>query len=58
MSDNKNKKGKPDRSRINLTEDFEVRYWCGKFGISAAALREAVKVCGSNEVKVVEKYLK
>jgi len=32
MSDDPKKKGRQDRSRINTSEDYEVRYWSKKFG--------------------------
>lgn len=34
-------------TRININEDWEVRYWAQKFGVSAAALRRAVKEAGT-----------
>ncbi len=46
MADDKSKTGSPDRDRINLSEDYEVNYWTHKFGISADALRQAVKQAG------------
>jgi hypothetical protein len=54
MSDNKSKRSGPDRSRINLHEDYEVRYWSKKFGITKHELEKAVKKAGSNSVKRVE----
>ena len=35
MSDDKSKVGSPDRDRINTHEDYEVRHWSKKFGVSA-----------------------
>lgn len=29
--DNRKLRGKPDRSRVNLSEGYERRYWCRKF---------------------------
>jgi len=58
MSDNKQQTGGQDRSRINTSEDYEVRYWSEKFGISAEELKEAVKASGSNSAEKVEEYLK
>jgi predicted double-glycine peptidase len=49
-------KGEQDRSRINLSEDYEVRYWTQKFGVTAADLRDAIKKVG-NSAKAVEKEL-
>lgn len=57
MSDDKNKTGNPDRARINLSEDYEVRDWAEKFGVTEDELREAVQQSGSNSAVVVEEYL-
>ena len=27
MADDKTNRGEPDRSRINMSEDYEVKYW-------------------------------
>lgn len=48
MTDDKTKRGAQDRSRINLSEDYEVRYWTDKFGVSKAQLEEAVREAGSS----------
>lgn len=42
MSDDPEKTGNPDRQRISLSQDYEVRDWAKKFGVSEEALREAV----------------
>ena len=34
MSDDKSKVA-ADRKRINVNEDYELRYWTEKFGVSA-----------------------
>ena len=39
MADDLSKKGPQDRSRINSDEDYELRYWCQKFGVSEALLK-------------------
>jgi len=58
MSDNKSQTGSPDRDRINTSEDYEVRYWAEKFGVSHEELKEAVKASGSSSADKVEAYLK
>lgn len=58
MSDDKGKKGGPDRSRISTSESYEVKYWSDKFGISHQQLIGAIRATGSNSVKKVEEYLK
>jgi hypothetical protein len=52
MGDDKQHRGEPDRSRINLGEDYEVRYWTKTLGVTEERLREAVKRAGSNVAKV------
>ncbi|WP_377840176.1 DUF3606 domain-containing protein [Bosea sp. UC22_33] len=48
MADDKTNRGAQDRSRINLSEDYEVRYWADKFGVSKAQLEEAVREGGTS----------
>jgi len=58
MSDNTSNTGSPDRDRISTSEDYEVRYWSEKFGVSRQELIDAVKASGSNSPDKVEAYLK
>ena len=46
MSDNLKDRGPQDRSRINVHEDWELRYWTKEFGVSEQQLRDAVKKVG------------
>ncbi|NID06023.1 DUF3606 domain-containing protein [Luteibacter jiangsuensis] len=46
MADDKSNRGQADRDRINVNEDYEVRYWTKEFGISEDTLRDAVKRVG------------
>jgi hypothetical protein len=48
MADNRKLKGVQDRARISLSEDYEVRYWCEKLGVTADELRAAVKRVGTS----------
>jgi hypothetical protein len=57
MSDNKSNIGGRDRHRISLEEDYEVRYWANKFGISRDELKKVVREVGDNP-QAVEDYLK
>ena len=57
MADDKTNRGPQDRSRINLHEDYEVRYWTDKLGISKSQLEEAVRRVGSS-AKAVEEELR
>ena len=56
MADDLTKRGGADRKRISTTEAWEVRYWCDKFEISEAQLREAVAEVG-NMAADVEAWL-
>ena len=42
MSDDPTKTGNPDRQRISLSQEYEVRDWAAKFGVSEDTLRQAV----------------
>ena len=57
MSDDLSRKGAQDRTRINTSEDYELRYWSKKFGVSQDRLKAAVQKVG-NSVSAVEKELK
>jgi hypothetical protein len=57
MSDDTSKRGPRDSSRINMNEDYEVRYWSEKFGITKQELSEAVRRAGSM-AKDVEAHLR
>jgi hypothetical protein len=57
MSDNKNNRGGRDRERISLGQDYEVRYWSKRFGVSKEQLKQAVQQAGDS-VQAVENYLK
>jgi hypothetical protein len=54
MSDDMNKRGSGDRSRIALEEEHEVRYWTKELGVSREELEEAVKSVGTNAQRVRE----
>ncbi len=47
MSDDKSQSGGQDRARISLSDDYEVRDWSRKFGVTEDRLREAVGKVGS-----------
>lgn len=58
MADDKTNRGPQDRSRINLSEDYEVRYWTDKLGISKSQLEEVVRKVGSSAQAVEEELRK
>jgi hypothetical protein len=46
MADDTTKRGGPDRDRINPDEDYEVRFWAEKWGVSREQLKQAVQKAG------------
>jgi hypothetical protein len=46
MPDDKTKRGPADASRVNIHEDYEVRYWCGKWGCTEQQLKACVARVG------------
>ena len=48
MPDDKSKPGGQDRTRINVNEDYELRDWSKKFGVSPDELKKAVAKVGNN----------
>ena len=56
MADNLQDRGPQDRNRINVNEEWELRYWTKELGLSPDELREAVKTAGTS-VKAVREHL-
>ncbi|MBF8753753.1 DUF3606 domain-containing protein [Pseudomonas guariconensis] len=56
MADDLSNRGPQDRSRINIEESWEVRYWSQKFGVSEQQLKDAVKAVGQS-AEAVQKQL-
>ncbi len=56
MPDDLSKRGPADRSRINVHEDWEVKWWCKQLGVTEQQLRDAVKAVGS-KVSDVKRHL-
>jgi Protein of unknown function (DUF3606) len=46
MADDLENRGAQHRRRVNIHEDYEVRYWTRKRGISKQQLAQAVKKAG------------
>lgn len=46
MADDKTNRGAQDRTRVNVNEEHEVRYWTQALGVSEEKLREAVSAVG------------
>jgi hypothetical protein len=56
MSDNLHNRGPQDRSRISLTEKWEVQYWTKELGVTEEQLEQAVKAAG-HSVNAVRQHL-
>ncbi|AWL98045.1 DUF3606 domain-containing protein [Bradyrhizobium ottawaense] len=52
MSDNLTKRDQRDRSKINMNEDFEVKYWTKQLGVSKDELQKAVDKVGNSAAAV------
>jgi hypothetical protein len=48
MGDNKQKVGEPDRSRVSGSEDYEVRYFAEKHGLSLDQARDLISKHGND----------
>jgi hypothetical protein len=46
MADDPSKKARSDRDRINIDEEYELRYWSEKLGVSPEQLQSAVAKVG------------
>jgi hypothetical protein len=56
MSDNLQNRGPADRSRINVHEAWEVRWWTQELRVTEAQLRAAVNAVGVS-VSAVRRHL-
>ena len=56
MADDKSKTGGQDRGRINVHEDYELRDWSKKFGVTPDELKKAVQKVGTS-AEAVRKHL-
>lgn len=54
MPDDLTNAGAQDRSRININEAHEVRYWTQRFGVSEDDLRKAVAAVGVSAEAVAQ----
>jgi hypothetical protein len=52
MPDDKQNAGPRDRGRINLTEDYEVRYWTEELGVSKEKLTALVREHGNSVERI------
>jgi hypothetical protein len=57
MADDPSKSGGQDRKRINVNQDYELRDWSKKFGVTPEELKRAVAKVG-DRAEDVERELK
>lgn len=57
MSDDRTVRNGQDRNRISLSEDYELRDWSKKFGVTREELKQAVQAVG-NDAQKVQEHLK
>ena len=57
MPDDKKKPGGQDRTRINVNEDYELRDWSKKFGVTKDELKKAVAKVGTS-AEAVKNHLR
>jgi hypothetical protein len=56
MSDDVRKRGPEDRSRINVNEPWELKYWSKTLGVTPDRLKEVIRQVGTR-TEDVEQYL-
>jgi len=54
MADDLSERGNQDRTRINVNEPHEVRYWTSRLGVSEYELRNAVADVGVSAQQVAQ----
>jgi hypothetical protein len=52
MTDNLTAREQPDRSKINMNQDHEVRYWTRHFNVSKEELQKAIDKVGNSAATV------
>ena len=50
--DNLKNRGEPDRSKINMSEPHEVKYWSHHLGVTPEKLQQAVDKVGNSAAAV------
>jgi len=56
VADHRTNRRRPDRSKINMHEDYDVKYWTRHFAVTQDQLRRAIDRVG-NSVAAVRKQL-
>jgi len=56
MADDKLNRGEPDRSKINMSEDYEVKYWTERLGTTREELQKVVDRVGNSANAVAKEF--
>ena len=56
MADDLTNRGQPDRSKINMSEDYEVKYWTRHFGTTPEELQKVVDRVGNSAKAVAKEF--
>src|SRR4051794_19869069 len=56
MADDRLNRGQPDRSKINMHEDYEVRYWTRHLGTTREELQRVVDRVGNSARAVAKEF--
>jgi hypothetical protein len=51
------KQGPSDRKKVNSSQDYEISHVAQKMGVSSQQVVGAKRATGSNDRKVIEKYI-
>ena len=56
MADDTKQRHGQDRKRIDLDQDYELRYWTRELGVTEQELKQAVRAAGT-QIETVRRYL-
>ena len=56
MADDKTERGQPDRSTINMQEDYEIKYWTQRFGTTREELQKIIDRVGNSATAVAKEF--
>ena len=56
MANDKTNRGQPDRSKINMSEDDEVKYWTRHLGTTREELQKVVDRVGNSAKAVAKEF--
>jgi hypothetical protein len=56
MADDKSNRGQPDRDRIDVNDDDELRNWSKSLNKTPEEIKGAVRVVGNSAAKVREHF--